>query len=568
MSLSHQSTSDNTFADRGLNFKLALTVIVIGLLGSIGLGFYTQVSTLNEVDKQAEETITNLIQRSAQMFMVSTEKFHDAFNAAQTPEDKSTIRNDWLRTIFAVDQAVVHDFGPGNPRIRLIGDEALLGQKPFGGDNTRIENDFEREALMAFKRGEAAYKQQTDDMLRLAVPLHSNIHAGCAECHELDVSAKILLGSVNGYIPLSEKRGDAIASAWFKTILMAMGLLVSVIAIFYVVNRQVIAPVKELSETAETLASGNGDLTVRLPVKQKDEIGLLAGNFNDFTDKLHHMFKQIADVSSGLSQASDKSKEYTSDVANQVVAQKGQMEQISQTIGTMSQVSDTVKDNAEQALSVTDQAKDKSSTGNHVVQETISGIKELSTEVYSASKVLEQLSEDSTNIGSVLDVIRGIAEQTNLLALNAAIEAARAGEQGRGFAVVADEVRTLAQRTQESTQEIEEIIDRLQNGADKAVKSIQRGRSQADQTMEQAGKAGEALGEIAEAVANIESKNRQISDSANEQAKLANSVNVTLDDMNTAAGSTANLSQQLEQANDDLSRLGQGLKNLVNEFNI
>jgi len=557
-----------SFADRGLNFKLAIIVFAIGLIGSVALGFYTQYSALGEVNKQAEENITNLIGRSAQMFMVSTKKFHDAFNSATSTEEKAKVRGDWLRTIFAVDQAVVHDFGPGMPRIRLIGDEQLLNLKPFGGDNTRIENDFERQALEAFKRGEKNFAKKSDEMLRIAVPLHSNIHAGCAECHQLDVNAQILLGSVNGYMPLAEKRSAAITDAWLKTILMALGLLAAVIIIFYTVNRQVVSPVKELSQTAETLASGNGDLTVRLPVKQKDEIGLLAGNFNAFTDKLHSMFKQIADVSIGLSSASEQSKEFTSDVANQVVEQKGQVEQIAQTINTMSSVSAEVKNNAEQALNVTDQAKQKSATGNTVVHETIKGIQELSGEVYSASKVLEQLSEDSTNIGSVLDVIRGIAEQTNLLALNAAIEAARAGEQGRGFAVVADEVRTLAQRTQESTREIEGIIDRLQSGADKAVKSIERGRVQADQTVEQASMAGEALGEIANAVANIESKNRQISDSANQQANLAGEVNQTLEHMNNAAGSTANLSKQLESANSELSRLGLRLKNLVKEFNI
>jgi len=557
-----------SFSDRGLNFKLAIIVITIGFIGSIALGFYTQFSALAEVDKQAEANITNLIGRSAQMFMVSTKKFHDAFTSAKNKEEKAKVRGDWLRTIFAVDQAVVHDFGPGMPRIRLIGDEQLLNLTPLGGQNTRIENDFEREALNAFKKGEKSYKTKNEEMLRLAIPLHSNIHAGCAECHELDVSAQILLGSVNGYMPLSERRSEAVMSAWLKTLLMAIGLLVAVMIIFYTVNRQVVGPVSELSERTGVLASGNGDLTVRLPVRHKDEVGLLAENFNAFTDKLHNMFKQIADVSNGLSQASDKSQTYTGDVANQVVEQKSQVELVSQTISTMSNVSAAVKENAEQALAVTDHAKEKSATGNSVVEETVRGIQELSGEVYSASKVLEQLSEDTTNIGSVLDVIRGIAEQTNLLALNAAIEAARAGEQGRGFAVVADEVRTLAQRTQESTREIEEIIDRLQSGASKAVHSIERGRNQADQTVEQASKAGQALEEISEAVANIQGKNHLISESAIEQASLASEVNATLEQMTSTAGSTATLSQQLENSNSELLRLEQSLKSLVKEFNI
>ena len=202
------------------------------------------------------------------------------------------------------------------------------------------------------------------------------------------------------------------------------------------------------------------------------------------------------------------------------------------------------------------------------MQQASNSIDELANEVESAASVIQQLASDSDSIGTVLDVIKGIAEQTNLLALNAAIEAARAGEQGRGFAVVADEVRTLAGRTQESTQEIEAMIDKLQSGAKNAVTAMEAGQEKASIGVAQTKQAGEALAAITRAVTTISDMNTHIASSAEEQSATTEEMNKNIININQLADQTANSAQQSTAASAELSKLATDLQNLVSQFKI
>lgn len=204
--------------------------------------------------------------------------------------------------------------------------------------------------------------------------------------------------------------------------------------------------------------------------------------------------------------------------------------------------------------------------GRNVMQHTLKTIEALAQEVENSAQVISRLSEDSTQIGSVLDVIRGIAEQTNLLALNAAIEAARAGDQGRGFAIVADEVRTLASRTQASTLEIQSMIERLQTDASNAVKAMQQGQVQAQQGLSQAAQAENALQTISQSVTRINDMNIQIATAAEEQSSMAEEINRNIVNISQSADATAEGAKQTASAGDELAKLAARLQNLVGQF--
>ncbi|NHZ69797.1 MAG: methyl-accepting chemotaxis protein, partial [Thermotogales bacterium] len=258
----------------------------------------------------------------------------------------------------------------------------------------------------------------------------------------------------------------------------------------------------------------------------------------------------------------------TSTTREGVQRQKSEIDQVATAMTEMAATVQEVARNAATAAGAARDANEEAGSGKRVVKETIQAINSLAGEVQSASDVINQLAADSEAIGGVLDVIRGIAEQTNLLALNAAIEAARAGEQGRGFAVVADEVRTLAQRTQTSTQEIQSMIEKVQSGARNAVNVMESGREQAAGSVSKAGEAGTSLETINSAVSAINDMNMQIASAAEEQSAVAEEINRNIVNIGIVADETADGSNKIANANEDLVRLGGQLQSIVSMFKV
>ncbi len=315
-------------------------------------------------------------------------------------------------------------------------------------------------------------------------------------------------------------------------------------------------------------AFSQGDLTHKVSLSGKDEFAWMCWEYSEGRKGFMALVKDILGNAGQLAAAAEELSAITEQSNNGVMRQQGEIEQVATAMNEMSATVSEVSKNAGSAATAAQEADDSAKDGWNVVNTTVETINNLASEVERTSEVIENLKGDSLSIGTVLDVIRDIAEQTNLLALNAAIEAARAGEQGRGFAVVADEVRTLASRTQQSTREINDMIERLQNGANQAVSVMEMGRSKAQESVEQAAKAGEALQSITGLVDNIMSMNMQIASAAEEQSSTAEEINRNIVNISEVAQETAGGSQQTASASDELARLASDLQGQVAKFKV
>ncbi len=343
-------------------------------------------------------------------------------------------------------------------------------------------------------------------------------------------------------------------------------VIILAMATCWLLINAIVKPLVGIQQAMEEIASGDGDLNKTISSNSNDEIGKLAASFNLFVAKIRSTIQQVVVTNTAVKNELSSLVEISQGIGEQTQLQRQESELVSTAVNEMQATSQVVSDNARDAANVSQQADVEVHTTNKVLDQTVESIRLLATEIDQASGVVNHLSSDVGDIASVLDVIKGIAEQTNLLALNAAIEAARAGEQGRGFAVVADEVRSLASRTQQSTGEIQAMIEKLQQGAEQAVEVMNSSRNSSESTIDSAAQATQSLQVIFDAIASMNDMNTHIASAAQQQTAVSEEVSQNIVRIASNSAQVVDNVQHAESRITGLNQQCDELDRLVSQF--
>ena len=531
----------------GLRASLSFAVLA-GLLVLVGLFGLGQMAKLRESAAIIETA-----------WMPSIENIHDsAANVA-------AIRLEALR-LLTTDESAVRERSNG-----LIAKERAQLQERLDNHQALLSNDQERQLLDQLKTAAAGYMTIVDQLIQ-RVDQDEQMQALTLLTDKLTPQGVILGRSLDALIDFNQQGAqDAAQSAaqvyqsaqWIVGVIIAVALIATLL-LAWLLTRSITTPLAQALRAARTIAAG--DLSQPIHVQGKDEPAQLLGALATMQEQLQATIRGISESAQQLASAAEEMSSVMEQSTRGLQAQNDEIEQAATAVTQMSAAVDEVAGNAVSSAEASQASDEDSKHGHYQISETISSIQNLVNEVLDASGKAEGLAVQAQDISKVLEVIRGIAGQTNLLALNAAIEAARAGEAGRGFAVVADEVRSLAQRTQDSTEEIEQMITGIQQGTQDTVGALTSSAEHASQTLQRANSAGSALEKITAAISQINQRNLVIASAAEQQASVAREVDRSLVNIRDLSTQTAAGATQTSAASQELSRLAVDLNGLVTRF--
>ncbi|WP_312450169.1 methyl-accepting chemotaxis protein [Stutzerimonas nitrititolerans] len=487
----------------------------------------------------------------------AADSYFDSINTMMltgTMAQREVLRNKILARPGVIDARIVRGdlvskvFGPG---FEHQAPADLLDRRALAG-----------EAIMEVTEGKQGR------VLTVINPIHAEKDyrgTNCLTCHQVPEDA--VMGAVRITYDLSALDGEVdrniLVSAGIQLLLLLAGLLV----MSHIIRRVVISRINAMRHTMEEMTA-HEDLSRAVVIRAEDEVGAMGHAFNRMIGKFRDSLEAVAGVTRQLGEVSDRVSSVAEKTHGAVIEQRSETDMVASAMNEMSATVQEVARHATQTASASSGADEESKAGVKVATEALDGIEVLIRDIENAAQVIKRVEDDSASIGMVLGVINGIAEQTNLLALNAAIEAARAGEQGRGFAVVADEVRTLASRTQKSTEEIQQTIEQLQNGVRNAVKAMEGAQVRAHAGSECVAKAAQSLTVIAGEVGNINDMNTQIATAAEEQSAVAEEINRNITTISMIADTTSTDAQQTARISDELVQLAAELNRLVSQFRL
>ncbi|QYO71516.1 methyl-accepting chemotaxis protein [Vibrio cholerae] len=538
-----------------IQYKLTIPVVAI-------LITFLAVSLVNLSQSRKQSEIEDAINNKIYPVMMSLEDaYRDLYQTSDAAQGllltRSADKVEYLKNEFKIntDKTVQR-----LAKVKILLDSGLLAKEQSYSLNQLLDKtgnwiDLYRPMFEKPEQAEAYYRTQQQR-------IHDEFVVIRALLKEFSVSIDELLEELNSEYKTIEAFNDKVLFVGL------LAVLLSAMIAFWGIQRFVVTPIKQIESAMADIAKGDGDLTRRLDMSSNDELGQLSAAFNHFVSRIHNTISEVVGVTVHLRHEMLHILKSTQQINSFASGQQQESDAVAAAVNEMQATSQSVSNSASQAAQSSQMADQQVEQTRQTVCHTVASIEHLSTEIQSATTVIHHLDHEVNNIASVLDVIRGIAEQTNLLALNAAIEAARAGEQGRGFAVVADEVRSLASRTQDSTGEIQTMIEKLQQGARQAVDVMSRSAESRNKTLESADKAQQSLQQIETSITQMNDMNIQIASASEQQSVVSAEVNLNIQNIADSSKQMADMVRQARSACESLSTQCEHLDQLVGKFKV